>query len=279
VAGDAAADIYACLSAWHLGRLRDTRRRTARLLRESEDRGDLFTEVSLRLSTVHSELLFEDDVEGARRNVQQTIARWPGDRFYLQHWYALIAEAEIEQYCGNAEAAWQRVERDRVALDKSFLLRAPVMALFHSAYAGRAAVDAAVRGEPRLRQARLAETRRHLAVLEKEELPPGPLYTHTLRASLAHADGDKAQAVSALREAILQAEATSMSLFAMALRHRLGTLLGDAEGEALAAQAEEALSAEGVSAPVRWAACVVPGLWGEEALREEAKFREAAIKQ
>jgi hypothetical protein len=271
MAGDAAADIYACLAALHLGRLREARRRTARLLRESEDRGDLFTEVSLRLFTVHSQLLFEDDLDGARRNVGQTIARWPKDKFYLQHWYALIAEAEIEQYCGNAEAAWQCFERDRVALEKSFLLRAPVMALFHSAAAGRAAIDAAVRGDPRLRQARLAEARHRLAVLEKEELPPGPLYANTLRASLAHAEGDKPQAISALREAIAQAEATSMSLFAMSLRHRLGTLLGDAEGAALVAQAEEALSVEGVRAPARWALHIVPGLWGEEELREEAE--------
>jgi tetratricopeptide (TPR) repeat protein len=276
VAGDAAADIYACLASMHLGRVREVRRRTQRLLREVEDRGDLFTEVSLRLSAVHAELLVADDEQGARRNVRQTIARWPDDQFYLQHWYAMIAEAEIEEYCGNAEAAWQRFERDKVALEKSYLLRTPVIAVFHSAFAGRAAVGAAVRGNSRLRQARLAEARRHLAVLEREELPPGPLYANMLRASLAHADGDKPQAISAMREAFTHAETSSMFLFAMTIRHRLGTLLDDVEGEVLVAHAKEALEAEGVRAPARWSAHLVPGAWGEDALREEAKSLEAS---
>ena len=52
--------------------------------------------------------------------------------------------------------------------------------------------------------------------------------------------------------------AAGMTGYANAVRHQLGSLLGDA---ALVAQAEEAMKAQGIRVPARFAATLVPGHW------------------
>ena len=52
-----------------------------------------------------------------------------------------------------------------------------------------------------------------------------------------------------------------MAGYATAARHQLGTLLGGDEGAQLVARAEEAMRAQGVRVPRRFAATLVPGRW------------------
>jgi hypothetical protein len=52
-----------------------------------------------------------------------------------------------------------------------------------------------------------------------------------------------------------------MAGYATACRHQLGVLLGGDEGAHLVARAEEAMKAQGVRAPARFAGTLVPGRW------------------
>ncbi len=83
-----------------------------------------------------------------------------------------------------------------------------------------------------------------------------------VRAATANAEGDAAGACAALREAIERATAADMSLHAWCARRQLGCLIGGEEGDRLVAQADAAMQAEGVRAPARLAATLVPGRWG-----------------
>lgn len=70
-----------------------------------------------------------------------------------------------------------------------------------------------------------------------------------------------AEAVASLREATKRADAADMTLYAAAARHRLGLALGGEEGARLVDQAAGAMNAQGVRAPERFAAMLVPGRW------------------
>jgi hypothetical protein len=63
------------------------------------------------------------------------------------------------------------------------------------------------------------------------------------------------------REALARSERANLWLHAWAARHQLGLLLGGDEGAVLVAQAEQAMTTEGVRAPARMAGMLLPGRW------------------
>jgi eukaryotic-like serine/threonine-protein kinase len=79
-----------------------------------------------------------------------------------------------------------------------------------------------------------------------------------LRGVVANVSGDRDAANIALREAITLAQAADMQLYAAASRHQLGVLLGGTEGKGLVERAEDAMAAQEIRAPARFAAMLVP---------------------
>jgi predicted lipid-binding transport protein (Tim44 family) len=61
--------------------------------------------------------------------------------------------------------------------------------------------------------------------------------------------------------AIDLAHAAEMALYAAAARYQLGTLLGGENGAALAAAAAQAMRAQDIRMPARFASTLVPGRW------------------
>jgi hypothetical protein len=75
--------------------------------------------------------------------------------------------------------------------------------------------------------------------------------------------GDSAAAAAELERAIALADAADMALYAAAARLQLGRLLAGERGKDLVSAAEQAMSAQGVRSPVRFATMLVPGRWRE----------------
>jgi eukaryotic-like serine/threonine-protein kinase len=256
--GTAFARQYAIYACFYLGRLREEAQRAARLLRDVEDRGDVYTIVSLRLTVLVDICLVADDPDGARRELQKGMALWANRRFHLQHWFAMLSEAGIELYVGDGARAYARVVRDARALRRSFLLHSRTVGAFTAYIRGCSAIASLDGAGPTLRRARIREARRLGRRLERERGAWGPPLAGILLAAAAHAAGDRAEAIDGLREALARAERADMALHAWAVRYQLGTLLGGDEGSALVAQAEQSMMAEGVRAPARMARFLVP---------------------
>lgn len=125
---------------------------------------------------------------------------------------------------------------------------------------GRCAI-ASLEAEPAMRAQRLAETRRLARELEAEGMGWSAPFAAILKAGVANAEGDRAGAVTALRSAIHLAAAADMAGYVAAVRYQLGSLLGGTEGKELASRGEEAMRAQGVRVPARFAATLVPGRW------------------
>ena len=115
--------LFAIWSLTFLGRLEEFRRRHAKLLRDAEGREDLYTTVNLRVGYSNWAWLVTDNVQESRDEVRRAMAAWSPRGFHLQHYRALLAEANVELYVGDGASAYERVTREWAKLKQSFLLR------------------------------------------------------------------------------------------------------------------------------------------------------------
>jgi hypothetical protein len=259
---NANANVFIVYALGNMGKLREVKSRTVRLIADAEQRGDLYTSVSLRASHPLAAWLAANDVEGARRHLREAMAQWTKTRFLVQHWQAMLWEAEISLYAGDGAGAWERLCRDAQALRRSRMLGVVQLIRVFTLYVrGRAAIASMPSLSESERGPRLAHAKRAAEQLERESM----VWTAPLAAIVAGshkmASGDAGGAKEALRRAIALATAAEMPLHAEAARYQLGSMLGGQAGEALKAEAEEVFRANGVRVPAAYAQQLVPGPW------------------
>ncbi len=252
------ANLFAAYCLLYMGRLSELAVRHERLSREAEQRGDLYTTVNLQLSPQRLLSLAADDPETARRDARTAMLSWSQRRYLLQHWQATRTEAEVDLYVGEAERAYATMRRDARALAKSFLLHGQFVRVLTAELRGRCAI-ASAEADPALRSARLTEAQRLSRSLAREAMPYASLFAAILRAGTAGVRGDEAVATEWLHAAIRMAEETQMILHAAASRCALGALLGGERGRDLTRRGHEVMEGQGVRAPARFAAMLVPG--------------------
>ena len=252
--------VYGEYARVFMGEAADLSVRLPRLLADAERRGDLLKIVNLRTGVAPTVFLARDDPETARRHVTDAIAQWAQGGFLLQHWRAMLAEVDIDLYEQKGKNAYDRLVANARAYRRSFLGVAQYVSSIMSFAIGRAAIAASSEA-PELRRRRLREARRMSRRLERGGLPWMSALASLVAAGVASAENDVASARAHLRAGASHADAADMALHACAARHRLGASLGGDEGRALVEQAEEAMRAKGVRAPVRYVSMLVPGVW------------------
>ena len=77
---------------------------------EAEDCGDLYsaTHVAVRLTAIRH--LAADEPDRARVEAAAGMARWPSQRFDLQHRWEVCSLLEADLYSGRAVDAWDRLQ-------------------------------------------------------------------------------------------------------------------------------------------------------------------------
>jgi eukaryotic-like serine/threonine-protein kinase len=242
------ARLFSIYSQIYRGKLMELRLHHTARLAEAEERGDLYITVNLRIGHCNGVWLMMDDVDAARRHVREAMAEWKEEGFSLQHYRALLAEANIELYAGAGEAAYGMVAHGWPQLRRSLFLY--VQYVRGDAYSLRARCA--------LASGRLAEAARYARKLERERM----LWTSTLasliRAGVARAAGDREGEIAHLRAAADHADAADMQLHAAVARMRLGAALGAGEGDDLALRARSWMAEQGIARPDRLAAMLAP---------------------
>ncbi len=252
--------LFALWSLEFLGRMAEFRERHARLLADAERRGDLYTTVSLRIGYSNLAWLAVDDVEGARRHVQDAMTLWSRDGYHVQHYRAILAEANRHLYLRAGARAYDCIAKDWPKLKKSFLLRVQYLradATFARARAAVASIDGADDDGVRIEEAERLARR-----LSGEGMPWTEPLAAIIRAGVACARGNRAHAIGSLREGVTRADASGMAMHATAIRYQLGRFIGGESGDALVDQAEGAMKMQGIREPGQFAAMLVPGAWG-----------------
>ncbi len=121
------AHTFTLWSLFYLGEFAEMERRSSLLLREAQDRGDLYAATTLGTFSAAMARLGTADPEGARQIVATFLQQWSHKAFHVQHVIALLSLTYIDLYCRNGAAAWTRVSEQWPALERSHLLRVQVI--------------------------------------------------------------------------------------------------------------------------------------------------------
>jgi tetratricopeptide (TPR) repeat protein len=241
----------------YLGELAEVGRRLPGLIREAEERDDLYNLTTVLVGRTMV-LLAADDPAGARRELGEVMGRWSRQGFHVQHMNRLVDEVQIDLYQGRGPTAWGRVTGHWPLIARSHLLQVQQVRILLGHLRARAALAAALDAPPE-RAAFLRAARREARALWREGAPWGRALAQLLRAGAAAVEGSPDRAAELLRDAARRCEATDMRLYAATARRRLGEVLGGAEGGALVEEADAWMAGQRVVNPARMTALLAPG--------------------
>lgn len=226
---------------------------------DAAQRGDLYTETSMRLSN-NFLWLASGLPERAERDLESTTWSPPEGGYHLQHWWELEARTELALYRQRVPSDIEGLRHGFDGLSGSLLLRIQFVRANSRWVWGRLNL-ALARGESEPRAA-LAEARRAGKRLLSEGVGYAKAWGLLLFAGVAAQTTDD-KTVDLLSSAIAVAEKADMPLLAEAARVRLGERIGERTGATLAAEAREWMREQGVTEPARLADVLVPGFPGD----------------
>jgi hypothetical protein len=248
----ATARLMHCVSLFFLGEFRELGNRLPGLLENAELRGDVYESTDLRIRISRAHLLTLGRTREAADEVKRAIANWPQDRFYLQHWWNLIASVEIWLYGNEPDRAWQTIERSWPGLRRSLFLIGVQYIRVESLY-HRASAALALGTANGIRRAS-----RDAARLDSENTPWVEPLAQSVHAGVSAARGRFGEAAALLVHAESGFKAADMTMFAAAALRCRGELLDGEPGRELREAADQLMRQQGIADPASMAAMLVP---------------------
>ena len=255
------AQYFSLMGLFYLGQMRELGRRLPILLKEAEERGDLYAVTSLSTRIAYSARLAEDDPDEARRALDVAMVRWSHRGFHMQHIWQLFGRVEIALYEGKATEAWRQISSEWRLLDRSLLTRIQLVRIGALQRRARCAIAAATQ-QPRgsSEQGRLlSDAQRTLRRIESEDAPWARPLALLLSAGIAGTRGKPEDALLPLRAAEAASDAADLTLYRAVTKLRLGRLVGGDEGQSLIVSAETWMREQDVRNPDRIVAMLAPG--------------------
>jgi hypothetical protein len=239
-----------------LGDLTTLARLAEASLHDAEERNDIYTVVNIRTNSMSFLALVRDDVNEAQRELDRASAHLSKTGLHVQHAYALLAQAQVWMYGGEAAAVHAEMTHRWPAIKRSLLLRVQnIRILLHEAHA-RACVALVTAGAPHATR-HIAE--RLLRALEREDIPWASAQVALLRAALALHDGQRDRALALVASSEATFRSLGMQLNVAIAKRRRGSILGGDEGGALVAESEAWMRSQGIESPLRMSALSSPG--------------------
>ena len=194
------ADYYSLRCLCWLGDFVELRRRRRALLKEAEQRENLFALTNYRTEVMSFDLLADDDPAGARHEIEDAMKEWPGREFHAQHLFALAGNLRIDLYRGDGARARRRIaeawgEYRRSQLHRSSIGRVNVNLLIASS-------ALASWGDERQRVALGREASAAAGRLDRERLDYARALAAMLRGRIASLRGEHEAAIRLYNTAI-----------------------------------------------------------------------------
>ena len=249
-------DYFGLCAHMFLGEFDEASRKLPALLRQAEERGDLYLHTNLRVGDTNLLWLVNDDPDGALRVVDESMGRWSHRGFQTQHYYELQARANVDLYRGDCRSALDRMNQGFRELRRAMQMRIFVTRLKAQHTRARAAIRCAMESGDR---SLLSLADEAVRVLQREPGLSGPAVGLLIDAGVKMARGDRERAIATLRRAAKDLATANMQSYALSAQYALGRALGGDEGSELRAGAEAALVASGVRSPEKLAALFVAG--------------------
>jgi serine/threonine protein kinase len=254
------SEYYSLLVLYYLGEIRRLQESLPRVLKQAEDRGDLYAATNIRTRISYVTLLAQDQPQRAREELQAAIAPWSGTAFRLQHWYEFCGQVECSLYSGDGAAAWRHVEPRWPALRRSLILRVQSVRIHSLFLRARSAIAAAAEAGDE-DEALLEIAQKDARRIEKERMPWGDALARLLRAGIASVRADVEAAAHLLARAVEELEAADMALHAAAARRRAGEIAGGESGCSEVRKADGWMATQDIQNPARMATMLAPGAW------------------
>jgi hypothetical protein len=229
----ATANFFILSALYYSGELAELSRRAPALVRDADERNDLYAAASLRTWPMTIIWLAADDAARARADVDEAMRRWSREGFHVQHCHELLALCHADLYESDPRAGWERLEAAWPRMQRSLILRPRNLRV--SAWHMRARCALAMRGGEL--PEREAIVRRAIRVMQGARLPWCTALAALVEGGLTRE----------LDLAIAACESAGLGLFAAAARYQRG----DAAGE-------QWMRERGVRNPHRMAALLVP---------------------
>jgi hypothetical protein len=244
----------------YAGRLDELRQRSAPVLRDALERGDIHTVHNIKCSASLIVALADDRVADARRLVDEVKAELPTGSFIIQHFFQLSAEVQLGLYCGRSREAHAMLAAAAGPLRRSLLSRLAAIEVLRRSLLARCAIASADADDAGAeRETWLAEARAQVALLRRIDISFAPGLASLHAAGLHACEGNRAEATALLRQAIDELDHTGMRNFAMAGRRSLAGIRGGEEGAELARSVQAFEAAEGIVDGAAFARLHAPG--------------------
>ena len=251
----ATARLMGCAAMYFCGDLKDLKQRIAILLHDADGRGDLYEATALRTRVEHVTLLAADRPGEAHEHLAHAIARWPGRGFQTQHWWSVMAQAEIELYSNRPAQALEIWRSNWSRIRSAHLLRIQyirIESLHHRAVCALASAGESQAASHRGRLLQMAEA--DATKLERENIVWATALATVLRAGVAAHRRRWDDAIAKLAMADARLRAVDMLLFAAAAQRLRGELLSGTEGADLVDSADAYMAAQDIQQPQRMCA-------------------------
>ncbi len=242
-------------ATYYVGRHAELQLRVPRLLKEAQSRGDRYATTDLRLSHLNSVWLAQDDVEAAREAAREAMSHLSPRGYLDQHFYGLMAETNIDLYANDGPTAYQRVIDQWPAIKKAMMLRIQCIRVVALQMRANAALVAAESGDSDL----LDAAKRDAVALANEDMEWATAFAAAIQAAVSAARGISEEAVKLLASAQAHFTTAEMPLFAAACSRHIGAILDGDEGRAMIRRTDDAMAAQNIRHPERFAHMLVPG--------------------
>jgi hypothetical protein len=239
------------------GDLNALRVRLPSVVREAEERGDLYSVVNYRATALVLTALGDDQPERAEEHLNGALVHLTSSAFHVQHYFCLLAQAIIPLYRGDGATAFQVLHESWARLKKALLLRVPLIRSLSYDLLGRAALSAALQDSAQA-GALKSVVQRCAKALAKEEDPWGHGLAHVLDAGCAVLAGDKPRARAQLERAVASHSEHGMDLHAAAARLALARMDPGEQAGTLEQDGLRVMAEAGVAGPDRMVRMLVP---------------------
>ncbi|PIE05275.1 MAG: hypothetical protein CSA75_05610 [Sorangium cellulosum] len=248
---------YAIWSLLWLGRLREATGRIRPQLKAALEQGDVYSATDLRIFTSNLMWLIEDDVQGARRVVDEAMDAWSNRGFHAQHYYALYARGNIDVYEGDGVGAWLRLKAAWPTLRSAMLLNIQSVRVEMVHLRARAALVAAQQ-DANHAGLYLRRAVKDAKSLRREVSLFAPSIGNLVLAAVSQMRGDDDRCIALLRKSIEGFARSELEQFVAAAKRRLGAM-DAAEGKGLVEEGSKVMRSEGVVDVERWTDLLAPG--------------------
>ncbi len=247
---------YALRALCWLGNFAELRQRRQALLKEAEDRQDLFAMTNFRTKVMTFDVLADDDPALAAHEIEDAMSHWSHRGFHAQHLFALVANVRVDLYRGWGASARRRIadawdDYRRSQLHRSCIGRININQMIASS-ALASWPDHAKQAS--LRRETLAAANR----LDRERIPYASALALMLRGRLASLEGNGPRSIDFYRRSAEQFRELEMPLHEAAVCCRLGEQLHGDEGQSLVRKAINWLESRHIKNPSAMIRMVLP---------------------